>query len=128
MVNKSALLSFLENRRLSKLLKKKIVKLDISNNDCYNRDNFDRSYYGASSIIEPCEFNIRSVADFLFILSKFPKLSLIKLGTISPDIHLWIQLNSSKLNVDFSFKLLNDKDDLTRPKSSELDLIIDLLY
>ena len=58
----------------------------------------------------------------------YSKLSMIKLGYISHEIDLWIQQNASSLNIDFHFKLLNDKNNITTPKLSQLDLVMDLLY
>ena len=53
---------------------------------------------------------------------------MIKLGYISHEIHVWIQQNASSLNIDFHFKLLNDKNHITTPKLSQLDLVMDLLF
>ncbi|CAF1432028.1 unnamed protein product [Adineta steineri] len=127
-IQKSILLSLLNNCKLYELLKTKIIKLDISISDFMDGDRFYSLYENSSSKHELSEFNIENLDELLFILKRYPNLSMISLGYIGYKIYLWIQLNSLSLDINIDYKLLNDPNRLTKPKSCELDLIVDLIY
>ncbi|CAF1457326.1 unnamed protein product [Adineta steineri] len=127
-IQKSILLSLLNNYELYELLKTKIIKLDISISNFMDEDRFYSLYENSSSKHKLSEFNIENLDELLFILKSYPNLSMINLGYIGYKIYLWIQLNSLSLDINIDYKLLNDPNRLTKPKSCELDLIVDLIY
>ncbi|CAF1425083.1 unnamed protein product [Adineta steineri] len=127
-IQKSILLSLLNNCKLYELLKTKIIKLDISISDFMDEDRFYSLYENSSSKHKLSEFDIENLDELLFILKSYPNLSMINLGYIGYKIYLWIQLNSLSLHINIDYKLLNDPNRLTKPKSCELDLIVDLIY
>ncbi|CAF1421484.1 unnamed protein product [Adineta steineri] len=106
--------SFYTNHELCELLNKKIKMFDYSNPASTNYfkiqdlDWFCKTF----SNVEELHCDIDNVDDFLFILTKCAKLSLIKIECVSKLIYRWFELNALTLNVYINYELKYDESEI----------------
>ena len=100
---------FLENDKLCKCLNKKIDTLDLIDysNDYFVKSNEVDLLSKTFSNLEELYCYVEELDVLLLILKQFSKLSIINIPNISEDIHTWIQINASELNVYIDFNSID---------------------